>query len=160
MLKYVLAGCSDAQVAGLVARKGETISPQAVTQWRARHSEEIGAITAEVVREVAEYAIATKANRVGIDNLLRDLLLQVRDARAGGASGIETGLVVRREKALGSGNNMVIVEEYEIDPSLVTLIDRLHNSVADELGQKPKPNVNINTGVQVLVRDYHGFDPE
>jgi hypothetical protein len=53
-------------------------------------------------------------------------------------AGIETGLVVRREKALGSGRNMTIVEEYEVDPSIVQLIDRLHNSTADELGQKPK----------------------
>lgn len=122
----------------MVARKGETITHQAVALWRERHAAELAEARAEIDRQVTDYAIADKVNRVAVNDMLRNLLLQVRDDRANGKQGMETGLVVRREKALGAGRNMTIVEEFEIDPALITLIDRLHSSTADELGQRPK----------------------
>lgn len=136
------------------------VSKEAVRKFQQRHVDKLAALEAIVAKEVTDYAIAAKVNRVATADMLKNLLLEVRDARSKGKMGMETGLIVRREKALGSGDNMVIVEEYEIDPSLVMLIDKLHNSVATELGQLPKANVNINTGIQVITRSYGGFDPE
>lgn len=138
MLELVLTGMSDAQVATALSTKTASVSPQAVTQFRDRHADQIAGVQAERLRLASDYAIAHTVNRVATNDMLKNLLLDVRAARAAGGTGMETGLVVKREKALGSGRNMTVVEEYEIDPALVTLIDRLHSSTADELGQKPR----------------------
>lgn len=154
VLKYVLAGCSDAQVASLVARKNETISPQAVTSWRARHADELGVKLAEAERQAADYGIATKVNRIAAKDLRWQLLEQVRQARAQGQHGIETGLVVRTYKALGSGENMTIVEEYKVDDGLLSALERTERGAAEEMGQLPKAgevNVHAGNGSKVLI---------
>ena len=127
---------------------------ESVHRFMRRHSDKLAALQQVVVKQVEDYAIAQKVNRIATNDMLKNLLLQVRDDRAAGGTGIETGLVVRREKALGSGRDMTIVEEYEIDPALITLIDKLHNSTADELGDKPRPDTNVHQNL-VLIREYH-----
>lgn len=135
-----------------------SVSREAVRKFIQRHAEKLSALEAEVAKRVEDYAIADKVERIAVNDMLRNLLLQVKDARAKGGTGIETGLVVMREKALGSGDAMTIVEEYEIDPSLVQLIDRLHTSTANELGQRPRPpeaniSVNVLNAVQLVWND-------
>jgi len=133
VIALLLTGTKPGQVATKYA-----VHRSSVAKFITRHADRLEALQAVVTKQVEDYAIAVQVNRIAVNDMLRSLLLQVKDARANGKTGIETGLVVRREKALGSGKDMTIVEEYEIDPALVTLIDKLHNSTANELGQLPK----------------------
>ena len=133
VIAFLLNGWNWARIA-----EKYSVSRQAVMMFQRRHADKLQALQAVVTKQVEDYAIAQKVNRVATNDMLKNLLLQVRDARARGEMGMETGLVVRREKALGSGDGMVIVEEYEIDPAVVMLIDRLHHATANELGQLPK----------------------
>jgi len=138
IIGMILAGGKDTAIARAVSNKRLTVTRQAIGAFRRRHADTLEPEEARMQREAADYAIANKVNRIATNDLLKNLLLTVRDERAAGRTGIGTGLVVMREKALGSGDNMTIVEEYEIDPAIVTLIDKLHNSTANELGQLPK----------------------
>ncbi len=136
------------------------VHPSALTKFMRRHEDRLVTLRDKVTAQVEDYAIAAKVNRVATNDLLKNLLDQVREARQNGGTGIETGLVVRTYKALGSGDNMQIVEEYSIDPALLAAVDRLHRSTAEELGQLPRPEQNVNLRAQVLIREIAGFDPE
>ena len=130
-----------------------------VMKFQQRHADKLQALQAVVAKQVEDYAIAHKVNRIATNDLLRSLLLQVRESRAAGGTGIETGLVVRRLKALGSGDNMSIVEEFEVDPSVVNLVDKLHNSTATELGQLPKGDAGA-TAIATVVNIIRNGVPE
>ena len=133
VIAFLLIGWTLEQIATKYS-----VHRSSVLRFQERHADRLTALQEVATKQTENFAIAHVVNRVATNDMLKNLLLDVREARSRGEMGMETGLVVRREKALGSGDNMTIVEEYEIDPAIVTLIDRLHNSTADELGQKPR----------------------
>ena len=151
----VLEGKSDAEIAEALATPKRKLTRQAITAFRHRHEAELTPIVAEVERQVTDFAIAQKVNRIAAKELRWSLLEEVRRHRAAGGHGMETGLVVRQYKALGSGKNMQIVEEYKIDPELLAALDRVEHGAAEELAQLPKPEgtgIQVNVGVQVNLR--------
>lgn len=52
------------------------------------------------------------------------------------APGGSTGLLVRRQRMLGSGDNAILVEEFELDAALLKELRELEDSAAEEAGQK------------------------
>lgn len=117
-----------------VARQfGVTI--QTVYAFRARHEAEIDIQSARLVAQIQDLAIAHQANRIADAQRRRDLLVAVRDSRAAGGTGIETGIVVKTFKMIGSGEDARLIEEYKLDSSLLTEWRLNDYQVAQELGQ-------------------------
>lgn len=151
----VTGGLTQAEVA--VKRK---VSPNAVSEFVRRHSVEIVAQTRAIEEAATVYRIGVKEMRIADKNTLAQLLETVRQERAEGRTGLETGLVAKTYKMVGNGRNAQIVEEYKIDTALVSAIDQLHHSAAEELGQLPRPDQNINIKAAVLVRQIDGTNVE
>ena len=124
------------------------VSREAVGAFRQRHADEIAEARALVDAAVLGRTIAEKAARIEAKDQRWHLLEDVRQARAAGGTGMETGLVVRQYKALGSGKSMQVVEEYAIDTGMLAALDRLEHSAAEELAQLPKPETNIQIMAQ------------
>lgn len=65
---------------------------------------------------------------------------QVIEARAADpdhqrASGGETGLLVRRQRVIGSGDNALLIEEFEVDTALLKELRETERQAAQEAGQ-------------------------
>lgn len=127
-----------------------------VHSFQARHAEEIDALRRELEQRVEAYAITKQVNRIRDAQLRRDLLDQVRESRASGGTGMETGIVLRQYKTLGSGEFAETVEEYKVDTAFLAEWRANDKQVAEELGQiqQPAPNINIDNRTQILVREY------
>ncbi len=138
ILALHIQGKSDAEIA---RQLGST--RQNVRQTRLRHKDVVAPIVAAAEKAVADYLIAQKLERLAAKNdrwLRARKLIDVRagDDRYAGEPGWDTGLMVHKLKALGSGDGMVIVDEFAVDTGLLAEMRALEDSAADELGQKPK----------------------
>ena len=95
---------------------------------------------AEIRLRMTERAIARKEHRINTYNDLMFRVMDVFDARAADTSmamipGGDTGLLVRRFKMIGSGENATEVQEYDIDtPSVKALLDTMKQA-AIEVGE-------------------------
>lgn len=138
VIGWLIEGKTVGEVAKLVSTKRQQVSSQAVCAFRKRHAAELGPLVAEVEKQITDYAIASKVNRIKAMDQRWHLLESVRQARAKGETGEETGLVVRQYKALGSGKFMQVVEEWKIDPALLAAMAELERDAAEELGQLNK----------------------
>ena len=133
---------TDAQVARFYQ-----VSREAVGKFRERHADEIAQERARLDAAVLDQTIAEKAARIAAKNQRWHLLEQVREARANGGTGMETGLVVKQYKAVGVGKDMRLVEEYKVDDGLLGALHQLEDGAAREMGHYPKSgdvNVQIN----------------
>lgn len=151
----IVAGLSGAEIA--VKYK---VDPSAVTYFKRRNAEALD----QAMREVTDYskqtAIADKQYRLMVKDRLESLLETVREARSRGETGEDTGLVTKTYKMIGSGESAKTVVEYRVDTALVAAIDSLHKSAAEELGQLPRPDQNINIKQLLLVREIDGASIE
>lgn len=129
------------------------VARSSVTKFINRHADRLEALNAEVAKQIEDFAIAHKVNRVASKELRWQLLEQVRQARARGEHGMETGLVVRTFKSIGSGRNMQVVEEFKVDNELLAAMDRLEHSAAEELGELTQ---KVELKAMMLVREIEG----
>lgn len=168
VLELVLEGKKDSEVAAAVSTHRVTVSRQAIAAFRKRHAGELVQAAEIVVREAVEFAIGQKLTRIEKKNERWQLLQRVIEERAAdgasnweGVPGMATGLLVHTEKSIGGGENAQVVDEFEVDRSVLQELLALEESAAEELGQKPRPDtrVHIDARTQVLVREYVGFDP-
>lgn len=91
--------------------------------------------------EVKASAITDLSYRVSRLSELEQRMWGVVDARAKAYAdsdviGGETGIVVMQYKAVGSGSDAQIVEEYVADTALVKAIQSVYDDVAKEMGQR------------------------
>ena len=142
VLDWLINGKGPKEIAELVSTPARPVTQQAVCAFRKRHQAEIAPIVAEVERQIEDYAIARKVNRIADAQLRRDLLDQVRSARASGGTGMETGIVARQYKSIGEGG---VVEEYKVDTAMLAEWRANDKQVAEELAQLPRPDTNIYT---------------
>lgn len=139
------------QAAMLVARDAQSddsiasevgIGRQTLVRWKndptfSRRVEE----HRELWREhVAQTGIAVMENRVATLNDLHDRMLMViaeraRDPAMQDVPGGSTGLLVHQMKAIGTGQNQTVIDEYVFDAALVREIRAHQEQVAKELGQ-------------------------
>lgn len=145
VIRLVLDGLSDAQVAERMSTRGVTVTRQAVTQFRRRHADKLTTVKAEVIKAVQDYAIADKVYRIGVLDKLASLMVAEVDAK--GIMLTETTFSKEGEKTY---------ESRELHDKLVKEIRGVLKDAADELGQIPKaaPEVNVNVGL--LVRYVEG----
>lgn len=116
------------------------------TLWRWKQHPEFAAQVAAHVAELgdaaARYAIARKRRRVkALDDRWRRLhqVIAERGAAMRGVPGGSTGLLVRRVKSVGTGPQQQIVEEYEVDGTLLREAREHEKAAAIELGQLDLP---------------------
>jgi hypothetical protein len=88
--------------------------------------------------EVLHVALEERANRLKAQQDRHDRLKRVMEARGAGmvdVPGGETGLLVRRVKSIGYGDSAQVVEEYELDATLLAEARKLEEQAAREVGQ-------------------------
>jgi hypothetical protein len=136
------------------------VDHSAVVRFKQRNAEALDAAMRIATNNARVVAIANKEYRLGVKDRLETLLEAVRVARANGGTGESTGLVTKTYRMIGTGENAQIKEEYKVDVGLVAAIDSLHKSAAEELGQLPRPDQNINIKAMLLLREVGGTDVE
>lgn len=153
-IALVLEGKSDADVAAVMK-----VSRQAVTAFRHRHADELAPAVAEIERQIIDYAIADKVNRIAGADADYNALGAVIEARANDKRydepGYATGLMAHTLKVIGSGRNQEVIDEYKVDTALVAERRAIRREVAEALGQLPKTtDITIENQVSVIVREY------
>lgn len=149
-------GYSDTAAAKAVSTKRETVTQQAVTAWKARHQDLLGAARAKVAEAAEEHLngavelwITDKHQRMALRQRLIEGAAALIQARGGLPSG--KGLEAVDHKVIGEGKKAREVEVRRYDSALLRDIDRLLTSTAEELGHLPKPpalhvETNVNVG--------------
>jgi len=124
-----------------IAKKVKTCR-RTVATWKL-HPEfaaEVAALAQKMGDRCARLAIARKHRRVAaLDDRVRRLK-RVIAGRAGNAAhraapGGDTGLLARKLKMIGSGENATVVEEFEVDGTLLRELREHEKQAAQELGQ-------------------------
>ena len=153
IIALVLDGKGDTEIVRTISKGGVTVTRQAIGAFKRRHADVLkpkeDALIEMVVAQLAHRWIADKDERLGRLEQIYEGLDKVRE---------DYGFMVTTEEAGEDGERHIF--DHRFNGALAAQMRGVLSDASDELGQKPKPNVNINTGVQVLVRDYHGFDPE
>lgn len=142
------------------------VARSTVLRFVRRNQAEVDAKRQRVALAVEDLAIAQKVNRIAaLDDRWRRLR-RVIDERAAdkqfaSVPGMATGTMVRAIKAVGGGENMMLVDEFKVDTGLLAEIRNIERAAAEELGQMPKPDANqVNVNVAVLSRYVLGAEPE
>lgn len=108
----------------------------AIAKFRKRHEAEVTALVAEVERQIIDYAIASKVNRIAdLDNLRNMAILELRQSGYAWDEISKNGV---KRKVSGAVSD---------------LKDTLKQA-AEELGQLPRPAdqaINVNIGVAVAL---------
>ena len=137
------------------------VNPSSLTKFQRRHADKLSSLRAEVERRVEDAAIASKVRRI-LDadadyHLLGDVITARQKDERYDEPGYSTGLMAHSLKAIGGGDNMSIVDEFKVDTAMVAERRALRRSVAEELAQLPRPDINIQQNI-VLIRQVIGVD--
>lgn len=122
------------------------ISPSTISTWKKipEFKERVDELEQEELEEVMRLPFARKSGRIRkYDELLQGMskVIEARKEDFRGTpealtTGGDTGLVVRKKRALGSGGPfMEIIEEYEVDTGLIKAIESMSTQIAKETGQ-------------------------
>lgn len=107
--------------------------------------------------------IAAKQNRVDFLNdrherMRRVIAERATDPKLQAVAGGRTGLLVHRERVIGTGRNAQRVDEYEVDTGLLSELRATEKQAAQELGEWTERQEH--SGSLTLIREYDGFDPK
>lgn len=137
VIAWLLEGKSPTEIAGLVTTKSQPVTHQAICAFRKRHADELAPLVAEVERQIEDYAIAHKVNRIaGLDALAQKVQAWID----------ERGLL---ERSVVTTDNAEIVRE-RFAREVSAELRAIYRSAAEELAQLPRPAeaaVNVNVGV-------------
>jgi hypothetical protein len=128
---------TDAAIAKRVGVCRRTLySWQKQPEFQARLAE----LRAELGEVASRYAVGHLARRIRwlngrIRRMMRIIRERAKDPAMRGVPGGDTGLLVRRVKGLGSGENLRLVEEYHVDTALLKELREHEKQAAIELGQ-------------------------
>lgn len=135
----IIDGLSDADVAAALSDKKMTVTRQAITAFRHRHASEIAPVVEEVVKQVADYAISQKVNRIaGLDYLAQQVRAVIDDR----------GMI---ERQVTTTEHAEIVRE-RFARELPAELRAIYKAAAEEMGDLPRPadqSINVNVGVAV-----------
>lgn len=99
-----------------------------------RVAEHVKALEAEAFK----FAIAKRRKRVeALDDRWQRMqrVIEARAVELADISGGDTGLLVHQEKAIGTGSNQTIIDEYAVDTGLLKELREHEKQAATELGQ-------------------------
>jgi hypothetical protein len=91
----------------------------------------------EIESSYIHLQITERDERLKADQERWDGMREVIQARKTGdyTRALKTGLLVRRERVIGTGENAKVIEEYEVDTALLDAMSSLEKQVAIETGQ-------------------------
>ncbi len=125
------------------------VTPPAVTQFADRHSADLDAMRAEIVRQVEDYAIAQKVNRIASLDALHG---EIEEWLA------EHTLTERSVRYDKDGNE--VGETLRFRGDAVNALRGVLKDAADEMGQLPqRAGDTYNIDKAIIVREYSGFAP-
>ena len=155
---------SDTEIARRLSTPAQPVSRQITNAFRHRHRVDLQASIEAAVALALDPAITRKAERLAAKNerwfgLKAVVAERGADKSMAGVPGGKTGLVVRQYKMLGSGEYGEVREEYRVDTGLLEAANALERSAAEEMGQLPRPEVNIDNRIQVLIQSVKGVEP-
>lgn len=143
---------TDGQIATAVG-----VVRQTIASWRRtpEFSERSEAISAEINAGLLKRAISHRERRVARQNdtwfrLQRLIAARAADPVMADVPGGSTGLMVARQKMLGSGDNAILVTEYEFDAAVAKELRDLEKQAATELGQWTEKHVVKNGDADTL----------
>ena len=142
VLAAITEGLSDAQIAARLDSQGIKVSPQAITKWRHRNQVEIESTVATIEREVTDYAIAHKVNRIADYESLRQQYLAALAAE---------GALWSEDTRYG--------RKLHLNPVAVEL-RAVNKAAAEELDQLPRAGVTVNNQNVVIVKTVSGSEGE
>lgn len=140
-ISLIIEGLSDAEVAAALSDKRVSVTRQAITQFRHRHAAEIAPVVEQVEKQITDYAIAQKVNRIAGLQALADRVHSVIDDR---------GLV---ERTVTSGKDWESVRE-RFARELPAELRAIYKAAAEEMGDLPRPadqSINVNVGVALAL---------
>ena len=139
------------------------VARETLRRWIAEpeFQQQVGDYIGEIQAGMLKLSIAKKHVRLKELDTLKQKLFTVLEERGeeldGQSGGAGTGVIVKRIKAVGTGQNQTIVEEFEVDAGTIKTIMSLHEQAARELGQwVDKSQVETETRVVEVV----GVDPD
>lgn len=133
---------ADGELTDLQIAEQVGISDRQMRTWK--HHPDFQAKVAEYTQlleaGVLKLAIAQRRKRVSSQNDRWRKMLAVIEERAHDPAmqavpGGKTGLLVHRERAIGTGRNQTIIDEYEVDTGLLKALLEHEKHAAQELGQ-------------------------
>lgn len=131
VIAYLLEGKGPSEVAQLISTPKRSVSRQAICGFKKRHAAELAPVIAETERQIIDYAIASKANRIaGLDWLANEVKAVIDDR----------GLI---ERTVTTTENAEIVRE-RFARELSAEMRAIYRAAAEELAQLPRPDVNID----------------
>jgi len=122
---------------------------QAVMKWRRNPDfwAKVQEFATKITKGVEKYAISKKAKRIAALNFRWAEMHKILADRAVDMEGIPggaTGMMVRRRKQLGAGDQCEKVEEYEFDAALLKEMRECEKQAALELGQiEERGEINV-----------------
>lgn len=121
------------------------VDRSAITHFEDRHEADIAAMSAEVRRQVEDFAIASKVERIATLQRLADDVTAYLDDR---------GLM---ERTVTTTKDGATIERERFAREVAAELRAILKDAADELGQIPRPsdqiNVNVAVGVQLVWQD-------
>lgn len=149
----------------------ESCGVKRVTLYRWKQHPEFSERVAEHVTaleaEMLKYSIAKRRKRIAALDDRWQRMQQVIEARSLDMSGVDrdgipaipggiTGLLVHQEKAIGTGQNQTIIDEYAVDTGLLRELRAHEEQAAKELGQWTEKK-DLTSGGEVI-KSYIGVD--
>lgn len=142
IIPMVVDGAKDADIA-----RQFKAAKSSVHDFMRRHADEIEALRAELRRRVDDVLLRDKERRIREadgDYWRTDVVVQARAADTRyNEPGYASGTMVHSLKQLGGGENATIVDEYKVDTALLAERRALRREVAEQLGELPKPTLNV-----------------
>lgn len=143
------------------------ISRQSLLAWRKRPEfiQRVAEIREDYRQAIRQRGVAILEKRVEAQNDRWRRMQRVIQERAEAPEmenvpGGKTGLMIRRLKMLGTGENATVVEEFEVDTGLLREIREVEKIAAQELGQWTE-KVESSGGLKIQVEyvDADAQDP-
>lgn len=120
-----------------------------VMKFQARHADKLQALQAVVTKQVEDYAIAQKVNRIAELQWWYDRTRE--EADRDGLTIVEQVLTVSKDGV----ETTTITKDYRA--AMVREARALLSDAADELGQKPRPEQHNTVNVGIIVRQIEGY---
>lgn len=138
-----IAGRSTRAIAELLSADGIAVTHSAVAGFQRRHKDEIAILEDAVRREISELAVTEKAERIRRLSALYDGMQAIVDKQ---------GLLIEDVKWIGDAETGREVKVVRFNAGLVQQMRGVLRDIADELGDIPRPAINIQTNVSQEVK--------
>lgn len=142
VMAWTLEGRSTREIAERLEALGVSVTHRAVVGFQRRHREEIVTLEDAVRTQLTGRAITEKAERIRRLSALYDGMQAIVDER---------GLMAEDVKWIGDTESGREVKVQRFDAGLVREMRAVLREVAEQLGQIPRPPINVSNTQEVRV---------